>query len=148
VDVPGRRRSPVTTSALPGGIGDLDGSFRANKNRLSLKLRRKVSYALQVIWKIPEELKKEAAILFSLPQCGKSVALSNPDYLPERVKIGTRCISPCPSKGFAVRSSPLLIRRPSPHPKSTSHSEKRLRLTIYLPKALFTSDYGLLSSAF
>jgi hypothetical protein len=70
-----------------------------------------VSYALQVIWKIPEELKKEAAILFSLPQCGKSMALSNPDYLPERVKIGIRCISPCPSKGFAVRSSPLLIRR-------------------------------------
>jgi hypothetical protein len=46
-----------------------------------LKLRWKVAHALQVIWKIPEELKKEAAILFSLPQCGKSVALSNPDYL-------------------------------------------------------------------
>jgi hypothetical protein len=29
-------------------------------------------------------------MLFSLPHCGKSVALSNPYYLPERVKIGIR----------------------------------------------------------
>jgi hypothetical protein len=29
-------------------------------------------------------------MLFSLPQCGKSVALSNQDYLPERFKIGIR----------------------------------------------------------
>jgi hypothetical protein len=73
----------------------------------------------------------------------KSVALSNPDYLPERAKMGIRSSSPGLSKGFAVRSSPLLVRRPSPHPKSTSHSEKRLRLTIDLPKALSVSVYGL-----
>ena len=50
--------------------------------------------------------------------------------------------------GFAVRSNPLFIRRPSPHPKSTYHSEKRLRFTIDLPKALSISAYGLPSYAF
>jgi len=87
-------------------------------------------------------------MLFSLPQCGKGVALSNPYYLSERVKIGIRSNSPCQSKGFAVRSNPSLVRRPSPHPKSTSRSEERLRLTIDLPKALSTSGYWLLSYAF
>jgi hypothetical protein len=87
-------------------------------------------------------------MLFSLPQCGKSEALSNPDYLPERVKIGPRRSSPARSKGFAWRSNPLFIRRPSPHSKLTSHSKKRLRLTVDLPEALFTMSFGLLSYAF
>ena len=87
-------------------------------------------------------------MLFSLSQCGKSVALSNQDCLPERVKIWISSGSPGQSKGFAVRSNLLLIRRLLPHPKSTSRSEKRLRLTIDLPKALSTMDYGLPSYAF
>jgi hypothetical protein len=87
-------------------------------------------------------------MLFSLPQCGKGVALSNPYYLPEGVEIGIRSNSPCQSKGFAVRSNPSLVRRPSPHPKSTSRSEERLRLTIDLPKALSTKGYWLLLYAF
>jgi hypothetical protein len=85
-------------------------------------------------------------MLFSLSQCGKSVALSNQDCLPERVKIWIS--SGSQSNGFAVRSNLLLIRRLLPHPKSTSRSEKRLRLTIDLPKALSTMDYGLPSYAF
>ena len=87
-------------------------------------------------------------MLFSLSQCGKSVAFSNQDCLPERVKILISSGSPSQSKGFAVRSNLLLIRRLLPHPKSTSHSEKRLRLIIDLPKALSTMDYGLPSYAF
>jgi hypothetical protein len=80
-------------------------------------------------------------MLFSWPQCGKSEALSNSDYLPERANLRPRRSSPARSKGFALRSNPLLIGRPSPHPKFTSHSEKRLRLTIDLPKALSTRSY-------
>jgi hypothetical protein len=87
-------------------------------------------------------------MLFSLPQCGNSVALSNPAYLPERVKIWIRSGSRGQINGLAVRSNPLLIRRPLSHPKSTSRSEKRLRSTIDLPKALSTKDYGLLLYAF
>jgi hypothetical protein len=87
-------------------------------------------------------------MLFSLSQCGKSVALSNQDCLPERVKIWSSSGSPSQSKGFAVRSSLLLIRRLLPHPKPTFRSEKRLRLIIDLPKALSTMDYGLSSYAF
>jgi hypothetical protein len=69
-------------------------------------------------------------------------------YLPERVKIGIHSNSPGQSKGFAVRFNPSIVRRPLPHPKSTSRSEKRLRLTIDLPEALSTSGYGLPSPAF
>jgi hypothetical protein len=87
-------------------------------------------------------------MLFSLPQCCKSVALSNPDCLPERVKIWIRSGSPGRSKGFAVRSNPLLIHRQLPHQKSAPRSEKRLRSTIDLPKALSTMGYRLLSQAF
>jgi hypothetical protein len=87
-------------------------------------------------------------MFFSLSQRGKNVALSNQDCLPERVKIWISSGSPSQSKGFAVRSNLLLIRRLLPHPKSTSRSEKRLRLTIDLPKALSTMDYGLPSYAF
>ena len=87
-------------------------------------------------------------MLFSLSQCGKSVAFSNQDCLPERVKILIISGSPSQSKGFAVRSNLLLIRRLLPHPKSTSHSEKRLRLIIDLPKALSTMDNELQSYAF
>jgi hypothetical protein len=87
-------------------------------------------------------------MLFSLPEWDKSVALSNPYYLPERFEIGIPSSSIGQSRGFAVRSNPLLIRRPSPHPKFNSRSEKRLRLTINLPEALSTRGYGLLSYVF
>jgi hypothetical protein len=87
-------------------------------------------------------------MLFTLSKCGKSVTLSNQDCLPERVKILISSGSPSQSKGFAVRSNLLLIRRLLPHPKSTSRSEKRLRLIIDLPKALSTMDNGLPSYAF
>jgi hypothetical protein len=87
-------------------------------------------------------------MLFSLPRCGKSMALSNQDYLPGLVKIGMRSNNPGPSKGFAVRGAPLFIRGPLPHPKSTSRSEKSLRLTIALPKALSTMGYDLPSYTF
>ena len=87
-------------------------------------------------------------MFFSLSQCGKSVALSNQDCLPERVKIWISSGSPSQSKGFAARSNLLHIRRLLPHPKSTSRSKKRLRLTFALPEALFTMSYWLSSYAF
>jgi hypothetical protein len=65
-------------------------------------------------------------MLFSLSECGKSMALSNPDYWPELLKIRVRSSSAGPSMD-SLRAPTLClfaghfrIRNPPPATKSAS----------------------------